>query len=111
MAFEPEAKQGRFSLLSHSAEAVHNAHLFAIVCRSLEQRNRFLDQAREARIGACFHYVPLHSSPYFRSRYDGPSLSNADRFGDCLVRLPMFNNMTSEQVDKVVEFVLGFEWE
>ena len=54
---------------------------------------------------AVFHYLSLHSSPYYLSRHDGRSLPECDRYADCLVRLPLYYDMTLEDVQAVYDAI------
>lgn len=88
--------------------ATNNAHMFYLVCTSLEQRTGLIAHLKSRHIHAVFHYQSLHLSPYFRDRHDGRQLPNADRYADCLVRLPMFFELTDEQIDRIADVVLEF---
>ncbi|MCS6972643.1 MAG: DegT/DnrJ/EryC1/StrS family aminotransferase, partial [Leptospiraceae bacterium] len=59
-------------------------------------------------IAATFHFQALHHSSYFRSQHDGRPLPNAERFTDCLLRLPLFAGLGSERAAWVAEQVLEF---
>lgn len=85
-----------------------NGHLFYIVCRSLEERTQLIEFLRERNIHAVFHYLPLHRSPFFTSRYQGEPLPNVERFADCLLRLPLYYEMTDAQQDRVVDEIANF---
>ncbi len=86
--------------------ATNNGHLFYIVCRSLAHRTCVLEKLREAGIHAVFHYLSLHSSPYFQKQHDGRALPHSDRFADCLLRLPLYYEMTDEQCDFISDTLL-----
>jgi dTDP-4-amino-4,6-dideoxygalactose transaminase len=86
--------------------ATNNGHLFYIVCRSLAHRTCVLAKLREVGIHAVFHYLSLQSSPYFHSRHDGRDLPHCDRFADCLLRLPLYYEMTDEQCDFISDTLL-----
>lgn len=83
------------------------AHLCALVMRSLEHRRGFIQHMKERGIITPFHYVALHTTPYGR-RYGEFRLENAERLSDCLVRLPLFYNLTDDQQGEVIDAVL--EW-
>ena len=72
----------------------HNAHIFYLKFRDLEQRQDFIRFAKENGIKCTFHYVPLHSSPAGR-KYG--RFSGADEYttkeSERLVRLPLYYNM------------------
>jgi dTDP-4-amino-4,6-dideoxygalactose transaminase len=86
--------------------ATNNGHLFYIVCRSLTHRTAILQSLREAGIHAVFHYLSLHSSPYYQDKHDGRPLPHCDRFADCLLRLPLFYEMTDAQCDHICDTLL-----
>ena len=83
------------------ANATNNAHMFYIVCRNLEQRTRLIDFLKTHGIMATFHYLPLHKSTYYHDRHDGRPLPNTERFSDCLVRLPMYYEMSLSDVEYI----------
>lgn len=87
----------------------HNAHMFFIKCKNLNERTKFISHMKEHGIGCVFHYIPLHSAPaglkfgYFYGE-DVYTTKESER----LVRLPLWYGMTDEDVDKVVGTVKGF---
>lgn len=85
-----------------------NGHLYYVVCSDLEQRTRLIAHLRERGIHAVFHYQSLHSSPYYAGRHDGRVLSAADRYSDCLVRLPLFHELGEENVRWISGEVIAF---
>jgi len=87
--------------------ATNNAHMFYLVMHDLEQRTALIAALRKSDIHAVFHYLSLHSSPYFQARHDGRTLPNSDHFTDCLVRLPLYYEMSDDQVDRVAEAVIS----
>lgn len=88
---------------------VHNAHMFYVKMRDLEERTALLRHLKENGIGAVFHYVPLHSSEAGKrfGRFHGE-----DRFttreSERIVRLPMWYGLTESGVDQVTQFVCAF---
>lgn len=86
----------------------HNAHMFYLVCRSLEERTELIDYLKQQGIASVFHYLSLHKSQYFADKHDGRDLPNADRFTDCLVRLPMFAELGATGAERVAGSVLDF---
>ena len=93
------AEQGFFTLPSIPEYATNNAHMFYIVCRSLEERSALIRYLKEHEVLSVFHYLSLHKSDYYLKHYtDRPELPNCDRYADCLVRLPMFYELGDEEV-------------
>ena len=85
-----------------------NHHLLAIVFRAGEQRDRYIAHMREHQIIAPFHYVALHRSPMGQRFHDGRLLPVSERLTSCLVRLPLFFNMTDGEQDEVIARTLEF---
>lgn len=85
--------------------ATNNAHMYYLVCQSLEQRTELIKKLKENEVLAVFHYLSLHSSEYYHNKHDGRVLANTDHFADCLLRLPMFYELTDAQVDEIVRII------
>lgn len=87
----------------------HNAHMFYIKAKNLEERTRLIDYLKSNGITAVFHYVPLHSS-VAGIKYG--SFIGEDRYttseSERLVRLPMFYGINTEAVDYVIEKIKAF---
>ena len=98
---KPIADKGCFRLPDIPDYATNNAHMFYLVCNSLEERTALIQKLKENDILAVFHYLSLHSSPYYRDKHDGRDLPNCDRYADCLVRLPMYYDLTKADVERV----------
>lgn len=88
--------------------AVNNAHMFYIVCRNLNERTALINHLKEHDIQAVFHYLSLHKSNFYRDKHDGRELPHCDRFADCLVRLPMFYELTMEEVEMIADAIYDF---
>ena len=78
--------------------STNNAHMFYLVCESIEQRTKLIQYLKENNINAVFHYLSLHSSPYFTNKHDGRNLIESDRYSNCLVRLPFFYELDTNLV-------------
>lgn len=102
------SRDGKVRLPTLPDYATNNAHMFYLVCASAEERDRLIKWLRSEGISAAFHYQSLHASLYFAGRYQGPPLQNADRYSDCLVRLPLFPELKDEEIDRVCEAVERF---
>ncbi len=102
---QPLAQQGRFSLPDIPEYATNNAHMFYLVLPDLEQRTALIKYLKDNGICAVFHYLSLHSSEYYRSRHDGRSLPQCDRYADCLVRLPLFYDLSVDSVKQICETI------
>lgn len=104
----PLEKKGILRLPLIPYYATNNAHMFYIVCDSLEVRTNLIQYLKEHNIMSVFHYQPLHRSPFYADRHDGRPLPNADRYADTLLRLPMYHDLKSEEVDYICERLSTF---
>jgi dTDP-4-amino-4,6-dideoxygalactose transaminase len=87
-----------------------NYHMFAAIFPTSEMRSHFIDFMKQKSISCPFHYVSLHSSPFgkrFPQGSDEP-LKGADRFSQCLARLPLFHNLSEQEQTYVIESIA--EW-
>ncbi len=88
--------------------ATNNAHMYYMVMPSAQMRTDLLAHLKARNIGAVFHYQSLHRSKFFEGRHDGRPLPQADRYTECLIRLPLYADMTDDQIDRVCDAVSGF---
>ena len=88
--------------------ATNNGHMFYIVCTSLEERTALIQDLNRNGINAVSHYVSLHKSPFYEHKHDGRKLPNADRYADCLVRLPMYYELAEDDVERIVQTIFEF---
>lgn len=107
-SLSPSAEKGFFGLPDIPQYATNNAHMFYLVCRSYEERTALIKRLKEFGITSVFHYLSLHSSEFYKSKHDGRVLSECDRYADCLVRLPMFYDLTKEEVAFICEKIIRF---
>ena len=86
--------------------ATNNGHMYYLVCPTLEFRTQLMASLKEHDIQTTFHYLPLHSSVYYKDQFQGEPLVHCDHYGDCLVRLPLFYELTDEQATYVAETIV-----
>lgn len=88
---------------------VHNAHMFYLKARDLEERTALISYLKEQGIQAVFHYIPLHTAPAGQ-RYG--VFVGEDRYttaeSEKLVRLPLYYNLALDQVDYIIDKVQAF---
>ena len=60
---------------------------------------------KENGILAVFHYLPLHSSEFFRTKHDGRELPNCDRWADTLVRLPLYHELRDDDILRICHLI------
>ncbi len=90
--------------------ATNNAHMYYLLCPSLEYRTKLMSYLKENGVQTTFHYLPLHSSAYYSDKHDGRLLANCDRYGDTLVRLPLFYELKDYEVRHIIESILSFKF-
>ena len=105
----PLAAEGRIELPVIPKDCVHNAHMFYIKTRDLEERQALIQALRDQGILAVFHYIPLHSSPAGRKfgRFHGEDRYTTKE-SERLLRLPMYYSLTEENVNDVVSVIEEF---
>jgi dTDP-4-amino-4,6-dideoxygalactose transaminase len=107
-ALKPLEEAAKIKLPSIPYYATNNAHLFYIICKSLEERSLLIECLKKQKIMAVFHYLSLHKSPYYYKKYEGEALANVDNYSDCLLRLPMFFELKSEEQELVIDTIHSF---
>jgi dTDP-4-amino-4,6-dideoxygalactose transaminase len=71
----------------------------------LEKRTEIINRLKEQSILAVFHYLSLHKSPFYAAKHGGRELPNADRYSDCLLRLPLYYTLRDDDLDLVIETI------
>lgn len=107
-AFMPLAAKGLIKVPEALQGAKSNGHLYYLVCKDIDQRNALIACLKEQGIQAVFHYLSLHSSAYFASQYQGAVLPYSDYYSDCLVRLPLYADLSSEQQTQIINCIIDF---
>ena len=104
-SFEPVSiKKPKLPLIP--AYATNNAHMFYLVCDNVDDRTKFIQHLKDKGILSVFHYLSLHKSSYYEKYSTRKSeLPNSDMFSDCLVRLPLFYELTDEQVEYIINTI------
>lgn len=102
---KPLAEKGFFTMPDQPDYATLNAHMFYIVMPDLASRTALITEIKSKGVLAVFHYLSLHSSDYYKNKHDGRVLEQCDRYADCLVRLPLFFDLTLEQVDHICSLI------
>jgi dTDP-4-amino-4,6-dideoxygalactose transaminase len=89
--------------------ATNNAHMFYIICENIEQRSKIIKKLKDNQIMSVFHYLSLHSSPFYQDKYDGLDLLNSDKYTDCLLRLPLYFELTDNEIEKIILNLVNFD--
>ncbi len=90
-------------------DCTHNAHMFYIKNKDLDERTEFMSYMKENGVGCVFHYIPLHSAPagLKYGRFNGED-KYTTRESERLSRLPLYYNLTEEDQEKVIDTIYKF---
>lgn len=103
------ARKTGISLPDIPTYATNNAHMFYIVCRNLDQRSKIISHLKENGILSVFHYLSLHKSPFYHDKHDGRQLTESDRYTDSLVRLPLYYELSDDDINKIIATIKEVE--
>lgn len=103
------AQKGQIELPTVPKNCIHNAHMFYIKAKNLEERTKLLSYLKANDINAVFHYIPLHSAPagVKYCRFNGEDKFTT-RESERLIRLPMFYGLKSTDIEYIIEKVKKF---
>ena len=89
--------------------ASHNAHMYFIKTKDLEERTKLIQYLREKGIWSVFHYIPLHSAAAGLKfgRFHGEDVYTTKE-SERLMRLPMFYNLEMDKVEYVAQCILDY---
>lgn len=101
-------EQGQLKLPKTPEYSSNNAHMFYILCSSLEQRDSLIKFLKSNSIWAVFHYLSLHKSNFYQDKHDGRQLEMADYFSECLVRLPLYFELSDNDQSDIINRIKSF---
>lgn len=101
---KPLADEGYLELPTIPEECGHNAHMFYIKLKNLDERTKFISEMKEKDIHCVFHYIPLHSAPAGRKygKFHGEDIYTTKE-SERLVRLPLYYGLTNEDCLMICE--------
>lgn len=88
--------------------ATNNGHMFYLVMQNEEHRNALIKYLKSKQIHPVFHYQSLHKSKYYKNKFSGNELPNANNFTETLVRMPMYYGLTSSLVALICKQIFDF---
>lgn len=108
-AFKPLEAAGLVELPTIPEGCNHNAHMYYLKCKDLQERTAFIRFMKEHDVLTVFHYIPLHSAPagYKYGRFAGED-AYTTKESERLVRLPMYYKLAKEDQDTVIAGVKAF---
>lgn len=105
---KPWAQKNGIKLPCLPEFATNNAHMFYLVCESAEQRSALIEHLKSNGIWAVSHYLSLHNSPYYNGQYKDKNLANSDKYTNCLLRLPLYYELSDSDVALIIECIYRF---
>ncbi len=102
-------EKGFIELPKVPLHCMHNAHLFYIKVKDLEERAELIAYLKQNEISAVFHYIPLHSAPAGRrfGEFRGGDFYTTKE-SERLLRLPLFYGLTENETDYIIEKIYTF---
>lgn len=88
--------------------ASNNGHIYYILLHDSSIRERLIAFLKSAGIMSVFHYLPLHSSDYYANKHDGRDLPLAEKYSNCLLRLPMYFDLEEREVQMITDNIHKF---
>lgn len=103
----PLAEKGYIELPFIPNECTHNAHMFYIKVKNIDERAALIDYLKQNEILSVFHYIPLHSSPagLKYGRFHGKD-NFTTKESEKLLRLPMYYEIKQEDFNHIVNKIL-----
>lgn len=102
---EPLAQKGIIQVPQVPQYASNNAHIFYIIFPNDKERDACISHLKKQDILSVFHYLSLHKSPYYSNKHKGGNLSEADRYSETLLRLPMYFELEEADVRRICKLV------
>lgn len=98
-------EKGIATLPKVPAYSTNNAHIFYLVFETFALREKYIQHLKQYQIQAVFHYQSLHNSPYYQPYYNGQSLPMSERYSQTLLRLPLFYELSANDVRFIIESI------
>lgn len=101
----------KYESLREKPENLNSYHLFPILLKNSEERKRFFDYMRENNIFVQVHYIPLHTMPYYKEKYEYKKgdFPIAENYYEREVSLPMYPTLTKEELEYIVKKIKEFK--
>lgn len=105
----PLEKEGKIELPFIPEHCTHNAHMFYIKTKDMDERSRLIEYLKKKEILSVFHYIPLHSAPagIKYGRFHGED-KYTTKESERILRLPMFYKLTADEVEYITEQIKEF---
>jgi len=85
--------------------ATNNSHMFYLVFDDIKKRTVAINRLRDQGILSVFHYLSLHKSKFYKNKHDGRQLKFSDHYSDCLLRLPLYCDLSDSEISRVINII------
>ena len=94
------------TVLAANNDVLSSWHLFVI---KVQNRDHVMAKLKESGVGTSLHFIPIFIHPYYKKRYGfkAENFPVAQSVYDQSISLPIFPDMTMDDVDYVIETVLN----
>jgi len=86
----------------------HNAHIFYLVCNTEKEKEELLNYLNDHGVNAIFHYLSLHKSSFYQSKYQGKELYACDGYASKLIRLPLYFELDVISTQYITDSIIKF---
>lgn len=105
---KPLEPEGCFKVPSVGENTQHNAHIFYLLLKNNALRNDLRQYLNDRGYHAVTHYIPLHGSPFGKHNAQS-SLPNCEKIADCIIRLPLFDSLSTQTVMDIVQTIKSWQ--
>lgn len=99
-----------FQCLNVPGYATNNGHMFYIIVDDQSKRQVIIDKLKSNGVLSVFHYQSLHKSDYYLKYHDGSELPNSDKYSDCLLRLPLYFELSQADIEFICNVIKSIEF-
>ncbi len=96
------------SLPPTSSHIQSNAHIFYIMLSNSKERKLLIEYLEKQGIQSVFHYIPLHSAPFWQGKYANTKLPVTDMVSKAILRLPLFFGLNPDDITEIVHHIRQF---
>lgn len=104
----PLQEQQKITLPKLPDYASNNAHMFYVVCNSIEERSALIDHIKAKDAHPVFHYLSLHKSAFYLKDNPIKELPRSDKYTNCLLRLPFFYELKETEQQLIIDLIFDF---